>query len=91
MEVFVAYKLTVRPRAPKGGRLYTMGTQASLDLLQVGEVGGGGGDEGLFSKSRAGQLKINTNMMWLLYVVSSCRGVNHLPVIFWREGLGKLK
>ena len=48
MEVFVAYKLTVRPRAPKGGRLYTMGTQASLDLLQVGEVGGGGGRRALF-------------------------------------------
>ena len=90
MEVFVDYKLTFRPRAPKGGRLYTMGTQASLDLLQVGE-GGGGGDEGLFSKSKAGQLKINTNIMWLLYVVSSCRGVNHLQVIFWQEGLGKLK
>ena len=67
-----------------------MGTQASLDLLQVGEEGGGG-DEGLFSKSKAGQLKINTNIMWLLYVVSSCRGVNHLQVIFWQEGLGKLK
>ena len=88
MEVSVDYTLTFRPRAPKGGRLYTMGTQASLDLLQVG---GGGGDEGLFSKSKAGQLKINTNIMTLLYVVSSCRGVNHLQVIFWQEGLGKLK
>ena len=46
MEVFVDYKLTFRPRAPKGGRLYTMGTQASLDLLQVGEGGGGGGGGG---------------------------------------------
>ena len=49
MEVFVDYTLTFRPRAPKGGRLYTMDTQASLDLLQVGGGGGGGGgDEGLF-------------------------------------------
>lgn len=88
MEVFFDYTLTFRPRAPKGGRRYTMGTQASLDLLQGG---GGGGDEGLFSKSKAGQLKINTNIMWLLYVVSSCRGINHLQVIFWQEGLGKLK
>ena len=50
MEVFVDYKLTFRPRAPKGGRLYTMGTQASLDLLQVGEgaPGGGGGRRALF-------------------------------------------
>ena len=90
MEVFVDYKLTFRPRAPKGGRLYTMGTQASLDLLQVGE-GGGGKRRALFKVSKAGQLKINTNIMWLLYVVSSCRGVNHLQVIFWQEGLGKLK
>ena len=50
MEVFVDYKLTFRPRAPKGGRLYTMGTQASLDLLQVGEgaPGGGGGRRAFF-------------------------------------------
>ena len=52
MEVFVAYKLTFRPRAPKGGRLYTMGTQASLDLLQVGEVGGGGVTKGSFQSLR---------------------------------------
>ena len=51
MEVFVDYKLTFRPRAPKGGRLYTMGTQASLDLLQVGE-GGGGGTKGSFQSLR---------------------------------------
>lgn len=60
MEVFVDYTLTFRPRAPKGGRLYTMDTQASLDLLQVR---GGGGDEGLFWKSKTGQLKLNTNIM----------------------------
>ena len=47
MEVFVDYTvtLTFRPRAPKGGRLYTMGTQASLDLPKVG---GGGGRRALF-------------------------------------------
>ena len=54
MEVFVDYKLTFRPRAPKGGRLYTMGTQASLDLLQVGEgaPGGGGETKGSFQSLR---------------------------------------
>ena len=47
MEVFFDYTLTFRPRAPKGGRRYTMGTQASLDLLQVGG-GGEGGRRALF-------------------------------------------
>ena len=50
MEVFVDYTLTFRPQAPKGGRLYTMGTQASLDLLQVGE--GGGETKGSFQSLR---------------------------------------
>ena len=49
MEVFFDYTLTFRPRAPKGGRRYTMGTQASLDLLQVG---GGGGTKGSFQSLR---------------------------------------
>ena len=49
MEVFVDYTLTFRPRAPKGGRLYTMDTQASLDLLQVR---GGGGTKGSFESLR---------------------------------------
>ena len=40
MELFVDKTLTFRPRAPKVGRLYTMGTQASLDLLQVGGTKG---------------------------------------------------
>ena len=48
MEVFVDYTLTFRPRAPKGGRLYTMDTQASLDLLQVGA----GGTKGSFESLR---------------------------------------
>ena len=51
MEVFFDYTLTFRPRAPKGGRRYTMGTQASLDLLQVGG-GGGGGTKGYFQSQR---------------------------------------
>lgn len=45
MEVFVDYTLTFRPRAPKGGWLYTLRTKASLDLLQVGGAGGEGGGQ----------------------------------------------